>query len=120
MGFVVFSANESRTLTAILLPVGGHIKPGRIARFAEHQRNHGTEMALQQTSFEKANFESTVDFISNEGLADEVDLILLDSADVCMNEAAVQNLETCWREMEKLGADMSDMEFHSASAAAKV
>lgn len=99
---------------------GGHIKPGRIHSFDHWSKDHGVHVAAKQIALEKANHEETVRFIQEQGLAEEVDLVLLRAVYACMNQESLEKIQACWDGLKCAGVDMSDMDFLKGEKAAEV
>ncbi|KAH7125800.1 FAD dependent oxidoreductase [Dactylonectria macrodidyma] len=96
---------------------GGHIKPDCYKNFASYQRRHGTEVAKSLCRFELDNMRESVKFITEQGLAETVDLVETKSVDFFMTQKAWVDAQESLKLYSKANGDLREIEAYDKAEA---
>ncbi|KAF2009033.1 FAD dependent oxidoreductase [Aaosphaeria arxii CBS 175.79] len=96
---------------------GGHIKPDCYKNHRSMEERYGADIGRHITSFEPQNMKETVQFIKDNGLEADIDLVETRSADVYMSESGWNNAVKSHSDFARAGGDVSDITLHEAAEA---
>ncbi|RDW63632.1 hypothetical protein BP6252_11177 [Coleophoma cylindrospora] len=99
---------------------GGHIKPDVYHGFADYQKFHGTEIAIKQCHFERANLQETIKFIQENELTELVDLVVCRSVNVFSTAKGYAASKASYDAFRAAGGNVEGITDHDAEEARKL